>query len=279
MPPCPVCFVFAHPNNQKPVHKINVFCYLSYLYIYIDIYKYPSILDGGNPIDRGSCQVRVRWVIKSQNQQSTRHIMLSDHTKGHLHFRWPTIPLKTDMSCPFCKTPSTRKITPPNVQVCWKFTNMSQRTVAPTRCPCTISWSMQTDGILLEEGKGKTNGLWRWHSMLTIQTILVAHPSPMSVPIWTFKSGIDKNNKILNFSFTFFILKLLSILSLTDNYSCVSLPSSSSFLFEFSLNPRKVVLPGWFGFSICRKCVCVNISPHPFAKYTSLRPFHLPSRE
>lgn len=38
------------------------------------------------------------------------------------------------------------------------------------------------------------------------------------------KSGIDKNNKILNFSFTFFILKLLSTLSLTDNYSCVSLP-------------------------------------------------------
>ena len=45
--------------------------------------------------------VRLESIGSQRVRHDSRCIMLSDHTKGHLHFRWPMVHLKTYMSCPF----------------------------------------------------------------------------------------------------------------------------------------------------------------------------------
>ena len=45
--------------------------------------------------------VRLESIGSQRVRHDSRRIMLSDHTKGHLHFRWPMVHLKTYMSCPF----------------------------------------------------------------------------------------------------------------------------------------------------------------------------------
>ena len=154
----------------------------------------------------------------------------------------------------------------------WKFTNMSQRTVVPTRCPRTINWSMQTDSILLRKGEEK-NDLRRWHSLQFKWYLLLAphlcwcQSEPLEVEL----------TKITKFPTSpFHILNLKTHINPGSDWPlklCLFPPHPPSFSFNSPSTPERLNSPADLG-SLFSQNVYVWTFPHiPLQNISLLGPF------